>query len=211
MEIELTIPGYPSSSLTVRQYDIVEALSTPFEVALAAMSHDPDLDFERIVGQPATFTLGTGVSTGARVWSGVCSYVEQIEAESTGESSYAIRIVPRLWLLSQRRGNRVFQHQTAIEIAHKLLTEHKIDFIARVTEGSLARHELRAQYGETDLDFLTRLLEEAGLSYLYEGAVIVVTDAPERAASSAFHTAVPVVPLQGLQARARRGRRRHRA
>jgi type VI secretion system secreted protein VgrG len=185
VEIELTIPGFPSSGLTVRQFDIVEGLSTPFEVALVALSPDADLDLERIVGQPGSFHLANG-ALGSRTWAGVFSYAEQMEAEPAGQSTYALRLVPRLWLLSQRRGHRVFQHQTALDIVRALLAEWKIDVFARVTEANLARHELRVQYGEADLDFVSRLLEEAGLSYTFDDSAdppsrFLVTDAPERA------------------------------
>jgi type VI secretion system secreted protein VgrG len=191
MEIELTIPGFPDSGLTVRQFDIVEGLSTPFEVALVCMSADADLDLEKIIGQPASLKLANDLLA-TRRWTGVCSYVEQMEAEPAGQSTYALRIVPRLWLLGERRGNRVFQHKTALEIVQVLLEEWGLFPAAQVTEENLARHEIRVQYGETDLDFFSRLLEEAGLSYRFDDANdsrIVLADAPERAET--LHAGVP--------------------
>jgi type VI secretion system secreted protein VgrG len=183
MQIDLTLPTFPQSGLTVRQFDIVEALSTPFEVALVCMSADADLDLEKIVAQPASLHIANDAQVSRR-WTGVCSYVEQIEAEPAGESTYAIRIVPRLWLLSERRNHRVFQHQTAVEMVKKVLAEWQVDVDVRVTEANLARHETRVQYGESDLDFVSRLLEEAGVSYWFDDANdsrLVLADAPERA------------------------------
>ena len=49
-------------------------------------------------------------TTGHAAWTGLCSYVEQIQAEPTGLSTYLLRIVPTLWCLSQRSGYRVVQH-----------------------------------------------------------------------------------------------------
>src|SRR5580693_939181 len=99
MEIELTLPTFPDSGLSVRQFDIVEGLSTPFEVALVCMSGDANLDLEKIVGQPASLRIANDMQA-SRKWTGVCSYVEQLEAEPAGQSTYTLRIVPRLWLLS---------------------------------------------------------------------------------------------------------------
>ncbi|APR80422.1 Putative vgr related protein [Minicystis rosea] len=185
MHVELKIPSLPHSDLSVRRVDIVEGLSMPFEVALLVMSADADLDFTRILGQDASLHLNNG-RLGSRSWTGVCSFVEQTDAEPAGLSTYTLRIVPRLWLLSQRTNHRVFQHQTALETVRALLKEHGIEITARVTEENLARHEIRVQYGETDLDFVSRLLEEAGLGYYFDETIegpgkLVITDAPERA------------------------------
>lgn len=182
--VEIMLPSVPGHGLSVRRFDIVDGLSRPFEVALVATSKEPDLDFERLIGADATCKIESG-ALGRRTFSGVCSFVEQLEVEATGVSTYLLRIVPRLWLLSLRRGHRVFQHQTALEIARTVLGERRVALTARVTEANLARHELRVQYGETDLDFVSRLLEEAGLSYFFESdgeaSRLVLTDGPEHA------------------------------
>jgi type VI secretion system secreted protein VgrG len=191
MEIELTLPTFPDSGLSVRQFDIVEGLSTPFEVALVCMSGDADLDLEKIVGQPASLELAND-ALATRRWSGVCSYVEQLEAEPAGQSTYTLRIVPRLWLLSERRGHRVFQHKTALEMVQDLLVEWDLFPAVQVNEANLVRHEIRVQYGETDLDFFSRLLEEAGLSYTFDDANdsrLVLRDAPEK--GETLHDGVP--------------------
>jgi len=47
---------------------------------------------------------------------GVVRAMEQIRVEASGLSTYAIRLVPALWLLTQREGYRVFQHRTTPEI-----------------------------------------------------------------------------------------------
>ncbi|MFT3771028.1 MAG: type VI secretion system tip protein TssI/VgrG [Minicystis sp.] len=193
MNVELNIPSLPHNDLSVRGVDIVEGLSMPFEVALLVMSADADLDFSRIIGQEASLRLGHG-RLGSRAWTGVCSFIEQTDVETAGLSTYTLRIVPRLWLLSQRVNHRVFQHQTALETVRALLEEHGIEITARVTEENLARHETRVQYGESDLDFVSRLLEEAGLGYYFDDTIqgpaqLVITDAPERAEPR--HASIP--------------------
>ena len=186
MRVDIEIPSFAGHGLTVRSVDIVEGLSRPFEVAFTAVTPDADLDFERLLGAEATLHIDKA-PLGTRAFSGLVSYVEQIELEPSGLSTYAVRVVPRLWLLSQRRGNRIFQHQTALEMVRALLGEWKIELTARVVEANLARHEVRVQYGETDLELFERLLEEAGISYLFDDqrgdgiAHLVLDDGPERA------------------------------
>ena len=44
-------------SLTVRSFTVSERMSAPFEVSVTAMSRLDDIDFETIVGQPASFRI----------------------------------------------------------------------------------------------------------------------------------------------------------
>jgi type VI secretion system secreted protein VgrG len=182
--VVLSFPGAASvPALSVRHFDIAEGLSMPFEAVILAASPDPDIDFDLLVGKPAACRIDRG-ALGARAWSGVCSSVQQIETEADGLSLYAIRIVPRLWLLSQRRNHRVFQHLSTIGIARALLAEWGIEATLRLDEASFPRHEYRVQYGESDLAFLSRLLEDAGVSYFFEAegdeTRLVLASAPER-------------------------------
>ena len=110
------------SSLAVRSFQIHEAMSSPFSIALIAGSPRPDVDATAIVGKSAAVRLATGLG-GARRWTGVCSGFEQIRAIAAGrgESTYRIEIVPVLWLLSQRRNLRIFQHASAPEIVEKVV------------------------------------------------------------------------------------------
>src|SRR5690348_7684791 len=105
------------TSLSVRRFSVHEAVSTPFTVSVWARSESPTVDIGAIIGQPAGLQLVTGylnvAGGGSRVWSGICSYMEQTHAEHRGnkvQSTYHLRIVPHLWLLEHRRNNRIFQH-----------------------------------------------------------------------------------------------------
>lgn len=49
----------------------------------------------------------------------------------------------------------------------KLLGEWGITFESRVTGGRHKPRKYRAQYGETDFDFVRRMLEDAGISYYF--------------------------------------------
>ncbi len=205
MRVEIEIPSFAGHGLSIRTVDIVEGLSRPFEVAFTAVTPDADLDFERLLGAEATLRVDSA-PLGTRAFSGLVSFMEQLEPETTGLSTYSLRVVPRLWLLGQRRGNRIFQHQTALEMVRALLAEWNVELTARVVEANLARHELRVQYGETDLELFERLLEEAGISYFFDDqrgdgiAHLVLDDSPERAetrraAVPCNNAPNPVLPL----------------
>lgn len=185
--IELVLAS-KESSLSVRNFTVREGMSSLFEVNIVARSTDEDLDLESIVGKPASFSLGPGgelMGGSGRSWSGVCSRIEQIQAEPDGLSTYGLRIVPTLWLLTQRRGNRIFQHLSIPSIIEKLLLEWGILATFRLDASGYPTHEYRVQYGETDFAFMARLLEEAGIAYFFadEGGTsrLVFSDRPQTA------------------------------
>src|SRR5262245_25133147 len=84
-------------SLSVRRFTVKEAVSSLFEISVWARSPNDDLDFDAFVGRPASFRIG---GSHGRMWSGVCSLMEQEQAESSGLSSYHLRLAPALWMLS---------------------------------------------------------------------------------------------------------------
>ena len=53
------------------------------------------------------------------------------------------------------------------DIAIALLAEYEIVPALRLDRAAFPRHEYRVQYGETDLAFLSRLLEEAGIAFVF--------------------------------------------
>src|SRR5262245_19753381 len=93
-------------SLSVRRFAVREAISSLFEIEVVARSPNDDLDLEAIIGRPVSLRIERGLkhsSLDRRHFRGVCSYMEQLQAEPTGLSTYELRIVPELWLLTQRR------------------------------------------------------------------------------------------------------------
>ncbi len=157
-------------SLSVRRFSVQEGISSLFTVSIWARSPNPDLDLESLVGKPASFTVENGLKLalrGARRWTGVCSFIEQVQAEPTGLSTYHLRIVPTLWLLTHRRNHRIYQHLSIPDIADELLGEWGIDHAWKIDRGACPKLEFKVQYGESDYTFLCRLFEEAGIAFTF--------------------------------------------
>ena len=184
--LDLSFEG-SESSLSVRRFTVHEAVSAPFAISVFARSPHSNLDLEAIVGKGCGLRIVHGVvhlHEDNRLWTGVCSHIDLAHAEPTGLSTYSLRIVPRLWLLHQRRGNRIFQHLTIPEIVQKVLGEWSIVPQLRIDAGLYPKLEYRAQYAESDFNFVSRLLEEAGIAYVFEDdgaeSVMVLADALEK-------------------------------
>ncbi|EYF01419.1 type VI secretion system Vgr family protein [Chondromyces apiculatus] len=184
--LELTLASGPRD-ITVRNFAVQETVSAPFEVSLWIRTRDHSLDLAGIVGQPATFTFVAGYANvaggGARSWSGIVSFIEQSTAlqddeDESGLSIYYLRIVPQLWLLTQRSGNRIYQHLSIPDIVSSLLGEWGIGPQWRVDRGKYPKLNYKVQYRETDYDFMSRLLEEAGIAFTFaeEGSALIFGD-----------------------------------
>jgi type VI secretion system secreted protein VgrG len=180
------------SSLSVRRFSVQESISGLFTVSVWARSKNDSIDLESIVGKGAGLRVVAGwkwvLLGGARLWTGICNSMEQVQAESKGLSTYYIRIVPKLWLLTQRRNYRIFQHLSIPDIADKLLAEWSIKPVWKIDRGQYPKLEYKVQYGESDYAFLSRLLEEAGIAFTFpdddaKGSELTLGDT--------LHTAAP--------------------
>ncbi len=127
-------------------------------------------------------------SPGQRGWTGLCSELQQLQVEEGGLSTYHLVIVPTLWLLTQRRNHRMFQQKSELDIVLQLLGEWGIKPEKRLSS-TYKKRKYRVQYGESDFAFLSRMLEDAGISFFFEAheheSRLVLSDAPQSAEARA--------------------------
>jgi type VI secretion system secreted protein VgrG len=185
---ELTCEAIPEGeALSVRHASVREVIHAPFQVGVMARTRNSAIDLSTVVGKPARLTIVPSSSDAAtfrgRVWSGLCSFMEQAQAEITGESTYFLQIVPRLWLLGHRRYCRIFQQKTHPEIVRAILQEHGVTARWTIDDAAHRKLEYRVQYNEPDLDFVHRMIEEAGITYFFTDesgdTELVFADAPQ--------------------------------
>jgi type VI secretion system secreted protein VgrG len=182
------------ADLSPRRFAVDEALSEPFVVELCVRSASHDIDPETILNRPASFRMHSGIEKGhspERVWTGVCNAFELVRTEhrpgTVGESTYRMTIVPRLWLLGLTSDARIFRHASIPDIVREVLAEWEIEPETKLTRGDEHYPPLEyvAQYGESDLAFVSRLLEAAGISYFFVHGLdaptkLVLCDEPQR-------------------------------
>lgn len=100
---------------------------------------------------------------------------------------YQLEMSSWLWFLSQNRNCRIFQDKNVIEIVEEVFSHYSgIAEFSVELDDSYARREYCAQFEESDLNFINRLLEEEGIWYYFryeysqdEGKdkdVMVITD-----------------------------------
>ena len=184
--IELSFPDLPES-FSVRTFRVDAAISRPFSISLSARSELDDAELDAIAGHDAILAIPTSESLGGRVlrWTGVCTEIELVEVEASGLSTYAITIAPRLSLLGHRVNCRVYRRMTAPDMALSVLRRWGIEPALRIDAGAYPVLDMRVQYNESDLSFVSRMLEEAGVSYFFhdggDQTEMVLSDRPSQA------------------------------
>lgn len=183
--------------LDVASFTVHEQMSAPFEVQVTAIAADGTVDLAKLVGSGAAFRFTH--HTGDLVWAGICAEATQLQNQPHGaakSSVYRFSIVPALWRTTLRRTSRVFERKTLPEIVSQILDEWKIPHNMEKLKETYRKQDHRVQYNETDFAFITRLLEEAGISYYFDAGV---KSGPGSAVTSVIFADAPQTedPLEG--------------
>ena len=81
--------------------------------------------------------------------------------------TYEGTIVPSLWFLSLGWNCKIFQNMAVPDIVQAVLKASGVTSIGLSLSGTYAAREYCVQYRESNLNFISRLLEEEGISSLF--------------------------------------------
>ena len=107
---------------------------------------------------------------------GVITEVELLTDNADETVVFRVRMVPRLWLLTQTTQSRVYADQTVPEIVSSVLLRagmnihgvNLFEFRLLSSERRFPAREYVVQYDETDYQFICRLLEHDGIFFFFE-------------------------------------------
>ncbi len=142
-----------------------ESLSQPFAYELELLSEKDAIKPDKILGEPLTIHLQLDANTW-RHFSGHVTRFAQFGNQGR-LASYRATLRPWLWFLSRAANCRIFQHKTVPDIIKQVFRDQGFaDFQERLT-GSYSSRDYCVQYRESDLDFVSRLMEEEGIYYYF--------------------------------------------
>jgi type VI secretion system secreted protein VgrG len=155
--------------LVLLRATVTEGLSELFEIQVDALSEDPNIDFNSAIGEKCCLAVAANDGS-KRYFHGIMT-----AAQWTGKhrklNSYRITARPWLWLLSHSTNCRIFKDKTAPDIIKAVLGDSKYSEVSDFKQTLSQSYEpIRycVQYRETDLAFVSRLMEEFGIYYYFD-------------------------------------------
>ncbi len=139
-----------------------ERFSTIPEMRMEFTAKTTNFEPKSILGKRITLKTKQGFQ-----WSGLVVSVEDVGLEK-GVDVYAAELRGWLWLATLGEENRIYQKMDALEIISDVFDKMGIsDFQSKVT-GKPEQREYCVQYGESNFDFISRLMEEEGIYYGFD-------------------------------------------
>jgi type VI secretion system secreted protein VgrG len=178
-EFRLAVTSLPEAEIEVVSFEGVEAQNElyAFDVLWTARADLLTEPVSDLIGRRARLSMPT--PHGVRCVHGI---VTEAAAVATHERDhvYLARVAPALYRLSRARDSRVFQDMSVQQIAAEVLAQHGVAFDIRLAQGRGPRAYC-TQYGESDLEFLVRLLAEEGIAFWFEHPPAEEGTPPDRA------------------------------
>jgi type VI secretion system secreted protein VgrG len=162
----VTVTTKRSLGLRLQALHMHEAVSQPYELSLELAAEDADVDYADLLGEALGVRL-THPDGRERHFHGLVAHVEA--AGSQGRLAlFRAAVRPALWFLHQSVDSRIFQNRSVPDIVIEgVLKARGIDAVENELSARYAPREHCVQYGESDFDFVSRLLEEEGIHYFF--------------------------------------------
>lgn len=151
--------------LLFKQLEGTEGLSSLFNYTLSMLSTDGDIAPTELLGKTVTITMVDQYGA-SRYLNAMVQHFHWVGREDRFHL-YEATLVPWLWIASRTSDCKIFQHKTAIEIAQDVLADYPFKLDTRLLDTYKTR-DYCVQYNETDLSFVSRLLEAEGVYYFFE-------------------------------------------
>ncbi len=196
LSLKLTCDGIPTDAL-VTAATIVEAISCP-SCATVELLAGPDVDVEATIGAQAHLSLAIDDAP-VRHFHFIVSAMRFEGSRPDRRCRYVVELAHELTLLSFRQDVRMFQEKDAKTIVSEVLDAAGVP--AAILSWSLVRTPVErtycVQYRETDLGFVSRLLEHEGIFYFIhddeDGSHVTFADAQSAFTPIDGETAWPIL------------------
>src|SRR5688572_2584547 len=155
-----TCGDLPQAALHVRRFTLVEALSTPYQLAIELVTADLDIDVAALPGASCELRIDRdGV---ARSLLGVVVQARELAAVA-GRARFTLTIAPAFVLLDQVVDTRFFLAMSAAQILEQILkaglAAHGRTLRLELGGAGGTPREYCVQYRESDHAFASRLMQ----------------------------------------------------
>lgn len=146
-------------------------LSNPFSFELTVLSENRNLPVNQLIGKSTSIRMGF-LNLTPQYYNGLISSVRKGELNINGLQAYIFLIHPWLWFLHHTNDRRVFcanQPMTVAEIVSTVFKNNNmVDFDLSRLKKNYEPLKYCVQHDESDFNFISRLLNQAGIYYYFK-------------------------------------------
>ncbi|MBK8096584.1 MAG: type VI secretion system tip protein VgrG [Planctomycetes bacterium] len=145
-----------------------EQFNQPFSIDAELLTEDSSIVPADLLRQ--NVTLRVNLRDGSTRWfNGHVAEFRCLGTQKGGQGElfyrHAAVIRPWIWLLDHAADCRIHQDKTAVEIVKQVFTDRGFTDVDDQLTGTYRKREVCVQYRESDLAFVSRLLEEEGIAW----------------------------------------------
>lgn len=167
-----------------------ERISQPYRFEITLSSSQSDISVQNLTGSNATLYIRRDECL--IPFSGII-FEFAFHSLSTDYTLYKAVLVPRLQLLGMGQQSRVFLDRSVVDVVEDVFREMEMEGYYTIDCDPRPTREYIVQYEESNLNFISRLLEDEGIWYLFQedpvraeypeetgNEHILITDKPNR-------------------------------
>jgi type VI secretion system secreted protein VgrG len=173
-----------------------EEVSRPFRFVIDFVSTKSSIAAGSMLGKPMSIQLPVGESGSRPIHGLVRSFASVGRVRELYR--YRAELVPALWFMTLSSDCRTFENLSVLDIVEQVCKKAGVTDVKRRVTASLPRLPYVVQYRESNFAFVSRLLESAGLYYLFEHTddahTLVISDAHASSIPAGMLASVTVDP-----------------
>ncbi|MCR8723335.1 type VI secretion system Vgr family protein [Frigidibacter sp. ROC022] len=182
---------------------VTEELSTITRARIVFAVKDSKMGLDKLLGTKLHVELLTKDES-PRKFLGTCIEAEYLGI-SQGYDMFAVETRAWLWFLTQSSDNRIFQDKSIPEIVEQVCKDLGFTDVELKLSATYSPRTYVVQYNETNFDFISRLMEEAGIYYFFDHSggteKLVLAD------GLGAHQPLPQTPELEFKPRVQKGKR----
>lgn len=151
--------------LLLTSFQGTEYISELFEFHIEVLSTSLDIKPDSLIGKQITVTIQ---NEHKRKFNGYVQRFAFGEIKADNLRQYRLTVVPWLWFLSKTKENRIFQEKDAKAIITEVFQGRGFNDFKFNLASTPPTREYCVQFGESDLEFVSRLMEEEGIAYYFK-------------------------------------------
>ena len=169
MTAQITLSSSSCEDLLFVAMTAEEHLGRLFSYDVKFASQDENIDLSALLGTSMTVVLSPQ-DAWVRYFNGMVCEASQtgvLTIDNLTYAQYAVRLVPKPWLLHQKVDCRIYTKKTAPQIIQAVLSDAGFTDVRLCLSANYVEREYCVQYREDCFNFISRLMEQEGIYYYF--------------------------------------------